>query len=132
MVAETPIKNWKEFIHKVTLGELIRGLVFNIAYLFFLTVIGSLIVSAYNYFYPFDVMSEASVSVVALIFTVFVILDLGLLHFNIPSPALILLLIVISPLYVIYKLVKDADFIRIDRSTPQRFKRYIPLRIVNF
>lgn len=132
MVTETPIKKWEKFVHKVTLGELIKGMVFNIVYLFFLTVIGSLMVSAYNYFYPLDVMSEASVLIAASIFTAFVIVDLGLLmYFNKPSPTLIVLLIVISPLFVIYKLVKDADFIRIDRSTPQRLKRYIPLRIVN-
>jgi hypothetical protein len=53
---------------------MLKGLVFNILYLFVLTLVGVLIVTAYNYFYPVDVTSEASVLTVALIFTLFVIL----------------------------------------------------------
>lgn len=129
MDVDTP--TWKELIRKTTLSELIIGLVFNVVYLFFLTVVGSLMVTAYNYFYPLDLMSEGSILIAASIFTAFVIVDLGLLYFNKPSPTLIALLIVISPLFVLYKLIKNTDFIRIDRSTPQRLKSYIPLKIIN-
>jgi hypothetical protein len=131
MIDDKPTKNWIEFIDKFTWDMLIKALVFNIGYLFSLTIVGSLIVTVYNYYYPLDMMSEASFLIAASIFTVFVIVDLGLLQYNKPSPALIVLLIVISPLFVIYKLIKDTDFIRIDRSTPQRLKNYIPLRIIN-
>jgi hypothetical protein len=127
MASDTPLR---DFTGKFTCADMLKGLVFNILYLFVLTLVGVLIVTAYNYFYPVDVTSEASVLTVALIFTLFVILDFGLLYFNKPTPTLIAILIVISPLFVIYRLFKDADFIHIDRGTPARLKRYIPLRIV--
>ncbi|MDP3105813.1 MAG: hypothetical protein Q8M95_14535 [Candidatus Methanoperedens sp.] len=127
MASDTP---WRDFAGKFTWADMLKGLVFNILYLFVLTLVGILIVTAYNYSYPIDVMSEASVLTVALIFMCFVILDFGLLYFNKPTPTLLAILIVISPLFVIYKLVMGSDFIRIDRGTPARLKRYIPLRIV--
>lgn len=127
MASDTP---WRDFAGKFTWADMLKGLVFNILYLFVLTLVGVLIVTAYNYFYPIDVTSEASVLTVALIFLLFVILDFGLLYFNKPTPTLLAILIVISPLFVIYKLVMDSDFIRIDRGTPARLKRYIPLRII--
>lgn len=127
MASDTP---WRDFAGKFTWADMLKGLVFNILYLFVLTLVGVLIVTIYNYFYPIDVMSEASVLTVALIFMFFVILDFGLLYSNKPTPTLLAILIVISPLFVIYKLVMDSDFIRIDRGTPARLKRYIPLRIV--
>jgi len=59
-----------------------------------------------------------------------VIVDLGLAVSGKPSPTTILILILISPVLVLYKLIKDTDLIQIDRSTPKKLKNYIPPRFI--
>lgn len=64
-------------------------------------------------------------------FAFFVIIDFGLLISDKPTPTLIAILLVIAPLFIIYRLLKSADFIQVDRSTPARIKRYVPLRFIS-
>lgn len=130
MTSDVPVRTWRDVIDKVTWDDIIKSFIFNIVYLFTLTMIGVLIATAYNYYYPIDMVSDSAVLTVALLFTVFAIVDFGLLLSNKPTPTLLAILIVISPLIVIYKLLKSTDIIRIDRSTPTRLKRYIPFRFV--
>lgn len=113
------------------MGELVKAVLFNIAYLFTMTVIGVLFVTLYSYYIPIDVASTTSVLSVAFIFAFFVIIDFGLLISDKPTPTLIAILLVIAPLFIIYRLLKSADFIQVDRSTPTRIKRYVPLRFIS-
>ncbi|MFA4956886.1 MAG: hypothetical protein WC556_07950 [Candidatus Methanoperedens sp.] len=111
----------KEIVTKYFLG---------IGYLFMLTLVGVLVVSLYSYFDPIDLMSESSAGIVAFIFAFVVVVDLGLVFSEKLTPTIILILILISPVLVLYKLIKDTDLIQINRSTPKRLKDYIPPRFI--
>jgi hypothetical protein len=131
MASDATIKKRGEFLDNVTVGELVKAVLFNIAYLFTMTVIGAFFVTLYGYYIPIDVASTTSVLSVAFIFTFFVIIDFGLLISDKPTPTLIAILLVIAPLFIIYRLLKSADFIQVDRGTPARIKRYVPLRFIS-
>ncbi len=131
MASDATIKKYREFLDTVTMGELVKAVLFNIAYLFTMTIIGALFVTLYGYYIPIDSTSTTSVLTVAFIFAFFVIIDFGLLISDKPTPTLIAMLLVIAPLFIIYRLLKSADFIQVDRSTPARIKRYVPLRFIS-
>ncbi len=131
MASDATIKKRRDFLDTVTLGELAKAIIFNIAYLFTMTIIGALLVTLYGYYIPINVTSAASVLAVAFIFAFFVIIDFGLLISDKPTPTLIAILLVIAPLFMIYRLLKSADFIQVDRGTPARIKRYVPLRFIS-
>ncbi|MCZ7401211.1 MAG: hypothetical protein O8C61_03215 [Candidatus Methanoperedens sp.] len=131
MVSEQPIKKMSDLIRTLTLEEAFKMLFFNIVYLFMLTLVGVLVITIYNYFYPVDMTSDTSVLTAAFIFMVLVILDFGLLNYDKVSPTLIAMVFVISPIILIYKLFNDTDFIQVNRNTPNRLKRYIPFRVLN-
>lgn len=119
-----------EIIDKVTWGELIKGNIYGTAYLFILTITGIFVVTAYDYFFPIDVNSEISVLTVAILFAAWIAIDFGLIFSGNPTPTLIAILIIIAPILVIYKLLKSNDLVQVDRSTPTKLKRYIPLRFI--
>lgn len=121
----------KDYLNAVTIGELVKAVLFNIAYLFTMTIIGALLVTLYGYYIPINVASATSVLAVAFIFAFFVIIDFGLLISDKPTPTLIVILLVIALLFMIYRLLKSADFIQVDRGTPARIKRYVPLRFIS-
>ena len=121
----------KDNLNIVTTGELTKAVLFNTAYLFTMTIIGALFVTLYGYYIPIDAASATSVLSVAFIFALFVIIDFWLLISDKPTPTLIVILLVIAPLFIIYRLLKSADFIQVDRSTPARIKRYVPLRFIS-
>jgi hypothetical protein len=131
MTSEVPTKTWRAIIEKVTLDELAKTVVYNIVYLFTLTMFGVLIATVYNYYSPIDLASNSEVLTVALLFAIYVLIDFGLLLSNKPTPALLAIVIAISPCIVIYRLLKSKDIVQIDRSVPTRLKRYIPFRFVN-
>ncbi len=110
--------------------ELTKAIIINTGYLFTLTIVGALLVSLYGYYIPIDVASTISVLTVAIVFSIFVVIDFGLLISDKPTPTLIAILLVIAPLFVIYRLLKSADFIQVDRNMPSRIKRYVPLRLI--
>lgn len=121
----------KAYLDNVTMSELVKAVLFNVAYLFTPTIIGALLVTLYGYYIPIDAASTASVLAVAFIFTFLVIIDFGLLISDKPTPTLIALLLVIAPLFMIYRLLKSADFIQVDRGTPARIRRYVPLKFIS-
>ncbi len=131
MASDATIKKRREFLDNVTMGELAKAIIFNIAYLFTMTIIGALLVTLYSYYIPINVTSATSVLSVAFIFAFLVIIDFGLLISDKPTPTLIVILLVIAPLFMIYRLLKSADFIQVDRGTPARIKRYVPLRFIS-
>lgn len=112
--------------------EIVKSYVLGVAYLFMLTVVGALAVTLYSYFAPVDMMSERSVIIIALIFTVVVALDFWLLFSDKPTPTLIAILVIISPILELYRLLKNTDLIRIDQSTPKKLKNYVPPRFIGW
>ncbi len=131
MASDATIKKYRDFLDTVTMGELVKAVIFNIAYLFTMTIIGALLVTLYGYYIPIDVTSATSVLAVAFIFAFVVIIDFGLLISDKPTPTLIAILLVIAPFFMIYRLIKSSDFIQVDRGTPARIKRYVPLRFIS-
>lgn len=131
MTFEIPEKNWRAVIEKVTWDDLIKSFVFNIVYLFTLTMLGVLIATVYNYYSPIDFASNSAILTVAVLFAIFVIIDFGLLLSNKPTPTLLAIVIAISPFVLIYRLLRSTDIVQIDRSTPTKLKKYIPFRFVN-
>lgn len=121
----------KDYLNAITIGELVKAVLFNIVYLFTMTILGALFITLYGYYIPIDVASTTSVLAVVFIFASFVIIDFGLLISDKPTPTLIAILLVIAPLFMIYRLLKSADFVQVDRGTPARIKRYVPLRFVS-
>lgn len=110
--------------------EVIKNYLLATVYLFVLTIVGALAVTAYNYFFSIDVSSEISVLAAALVFGSVVLIDLGLAFYSKPTPALIAIVIVLSPALMVYKLFKNTEFIKIDRSTPAKIKNYVPPRFI--
>jgi hypothetical protein len=131
MDSDGEIKKYEEFLHNLTLGEIIRAIVFNIGYLFTMTILGALLVSLYGYYIPIDTTSAASVLAVAIIFASFVVIDFGLLISDKPTPTIIAILLVVGGLFNIYKLLKNTDIVQVDRNMPAKIKRYVPLRLIN-
>lgn len=93
-------------------------------------LVGALAVLVYNHFFPLDVASEMSVLAVALIFGAVVFIDLGLAYYSRPTPTLIAIVVVLSPVLMVYKLFRDIELIKIDRSTAAKVKKYIPPRVI--
>ncbi len=120
MAAIKPLP-WKEIIKNYTLATL---------YLFVLTLVGALAVLVYNHFFPLDVASEMSVLAVALIFGAVVFIDMGLAYYSRPTPTLIAIVVVLSPVLMVYKLFRDIEPIKIDRSMAAKVKKYIPPIII--
>ncbi len=131
MTFEIAEKNWRAVIEKVTWDDLIKSFVFNIVYLFTLTMLGVLIATVYNHYSPIDFASDSAILTVAVLFAIFVIIDFGLLLSNKPTPTLLAIVIAISPFVLIYRLLRSTDIVQIDRSTPTKLKKYIPFRFVN-
>jgi len=117
-------------IKPLPMKEVIKNYVFATVYLFVLTAVGALAVTAYNYFFPINVISEISVLVAALVFGSVVFIDLGLAFYSKPTPTLIAIVIVLSPVLMVYKLFKNTEIIKIDRSTPAKIKNYVPPRFI--
>ncbi|MCZ7357136.1 MAG: hypothetical protein O8C66_05330 [Candidatus Methanoperedens sp.] len=111
--------------------EIIKSYFLGIGYLFMLTMVGVLVVTIYNSVSPIDINSVKSVQTVALIFTTVLSIDTILLIFNKPTPTLIITLILISPILVIYKLIKSTDLIQINRYTPAKIKKYVPPKVIS-
>lgn len=110
--------------------EIVKSYVLGVAYLFMLTVVGALAVTLYSNFTPIDMTSEKSVVIIALIFTAVVAVDFLLLFSGKPTPTLIAILVIISPILELYRLLKNTDLIRIDQSTPKKLKNYVPPRFI--
>jgi hypothetical protein len=131
MDSDTNIKQFKEFCKNLTVGRIVKAIIFNIGYLFTLTILGALLVSLYGYYIPINPTYAPSVLAVTIIFTSFVIIDFGLLISNKPTPTIIAILFVVGGVFMIYRLLKNTDFIEIDRNMPAKIKRYVPLRLLN-
>src|SRR3972149_9163278 len=97
--------------------DIVKSYVLGVGYLFMLTIVGLLVVTVYNYFYPIDVASESSVITVALLFVALVIIDFGLMFSGKPTPTLIMIVLVIAPILMLYKLIKSSDLVNIDQNT---------------
>ena len=119
-----------EKIKLLPLGEIAKAYVFATLYFFMMVIVGVLAVTVYGYFYPFDLASEISVLTAALIFFSMVLIDFGLLFFSKPTPTIIAILIVLAPILVIYKLLKNTDLIQIDQDMPAKVKNYVPPRVI--
>jgi hypothetical protein len=111
--------------------EIIKNYILGIGYLFMLTVVGVLVVTIYNSFVPIDVSSIKSALAVALIFTFVLSIDFILIFFNKPTPTLIVILLLISPILVLYQLLESTDLIKINRYTPEKLKKYVPPKFIS-
>ncbi len=111
--------------------EIIKSYILSIGYLFMLTMVSVLFVTIYNYFFSIDVGSIKSVLAVTLIFTFVLSIDFLLMHFNKPTPTLIAILLIISPILVLYKLIESTDLIQINRHTPGKIKKYVPPKFIS-
>ncbi len=111
--------------------DIVKSYVLGVGYLFMLTIAGALAVTVYNYFYPIDVASESSILTVALLFIALVVLDFGLMFSGKLTPTLVLIVLVIAPILMLYKLIKSSDLVNIDQNTPRKLKNYIPPRFIS-
>jgi hypothetical protein len=130
MDSDVEIEKLKEVLNNLTLGKFIKALIFNVGYLFTMTILGALLVSLYGYYIPIDVTSIPSILAVAVIFTLFVVIDFGLLILDKPTPSIIAILLVVGGLYMIYNLLKNTD-IHVEKNIPTKIKQYVPLRLIN-
>ncbi len=99
---------------------LIKLFLFRFIYLFTMVLIGAGMVEIYSYFWSLDISSPNSTLIIAGIFAAFVITDLLLLYSERLAPTLLILLILISPLYIVYKVLKSSDLFNINTTTPAR------------
>ncbi len=111
--------------------DIVKSYVLGVGYMFMLTITGALVVTLYNYFYPIDIASESSVLTVALLFIALVVLDFRLVFSGKLTPTLVLIVLVIAPILVLYKLIKSSDLVNIDQNTPRKLKNYIPPRFIS-
>lgn len=111
--------------------EIIKSYILGIGYLFILTMVGVIVVTIYNSFFTIDVSSVKSVLTTALVFIIVLSIDIILLFLNKPTPTLIVILIFISPILILYKLLKSTDLIQINRNTPTKLKQYVPPKIIS-
>lgn len=111
--------------------EIIKNYILGIGYLFMLTIVGVLVVTIYNSFFPIDASSVKSVLTVALVFIFVLSIDFILIFSNKPTPTLIAILIIISPILVLYKLLESTDLIQINRYTPEKIKKYVPPKVIS-
>jgi len=119
-------QNNRNVIHyKEISSVLLKLFLFRFVYLFMMVIIGSGIVVIYTYFGSLDISSPDSTLIIAGIFTAFAITDLLLLYNERLSPTLLILLILISPLYIVYKVMKSSDLFDVNTSTPARIKKYV-------
>lgn len=96
-------------IKPLPMKEVIKNYLLATVYLFVLSIVGALAVTAYNYFFPIDMNSEISVLAAALVFGFVVLIYLGLAFYSKPTPALITIVIVLSPVLMVYKLFKNTE-----------------------
>jgi hypothetical protein len=111
--------------------EIIKSYILGIGYLFMLTMVGVLVVTIYNSIFPIDVNSVKSVLTVALVFIFVLSMDFILIFLNKPTPTLITILIIISPILVLYRLLESTDLIQINRYTPEKLKKYVPPKVIS-
>lgn len=114
--------SWKKIIMYNVIGMF---------YYLVLTLIGIMIVTFYNHYYPVDMSSLYSSLAVVFIFVLLLFIDTILVLSKKPSPTLIVILIAISPVLILYKLVENTDLIQIDRNTPVKLNKFIPPKIIN-
>jgi hypothetical protein len=103
----------------------LRLFLFRFIYLFTMVLIGACIVAIYGYFWSFDISSPNSTLIIAGIFAAFAITDLLLLYNERLAPTLLILLILISPIYTVYKALKSSELFNINTTTPARVKKYV-------
>jgi len=119
------MENFKAKMKIPPTKEIFKGFIFAIFYFFIMILIGVLIVSIYNHFYPIDVTSNSSVISGAIIFASFIVIEFGLLFFNKPPLTSIVIAIVILPILVIYKQCKKTD-LKIDWNIPKKLSKQLP------
>ncbi|MFA5378396.1 MAG: hypothetical protein WC455_21760 [Dehalococcoidia bacterium] len=121
-------------VKKVSLMDLIKILTVSTAYMGAIFVVGVLGILVITWIVPFDPATLQGLFIVVAVFAGVGMIDFGLLFHNKITPALLLLAILISPLFAVYKLLCSVDLMGyLDRDTmPSGVRNYvIPGRIMN-
>jgi len=101
------------------------GMIVTIAYLWIVFIIGVMVVYLYDIIRPTDFTSPSGAVIAAVIFTGIAVLDLGLLTLKRVTPAIIVIVFVIAPYLVLYRLLKNTDLLIVDTNTPDRIAKYV-------
>lgn len=99
--------------------------VITVAYLWMVFIIGVMAVYLYSLVVPIDLTAATGAGIVMGIFAGVATLDLVLLTLKKITPAIIALVVVISPGLAIYRLVRNADLLVVDTDTPDRIAKYV-------
>ncbi|MEG3055559.1 MAG: hypothetical protein RQM90_05420 [Methanoculleus sp.] len=101
------------------------GMVITTAYLWMVFMIGVIAVYLYSLVLPTDFATVTGAAIVVAIFAGVVTLDLVLLVLKKITPAIIAMVVVISPCLAVYRLLRNADLLVVDTDTPDRIAKYV-------
>lgn len=104
---------------------LLLATIITIAYLWMVFLIGVTVVYLYSMIWPTDFASPAGAAITATIFAGVAVLDLGLLAMKKLTPAVIAMVVAISPYLVVYRLLRNTDLLVVDTGTPDRIANYV-------
>lgn len=104
---------------------LLLSMIITFVYLWMVFMFGVMIAYLYSLIWPTDFTTLAGTAVAAVIFAFVAILDLGLLTLKKITPAVVLMVIAISPFLGIYRLMRNTDLLVVDKNTPDRIANYV-------
>lgn len=110
---------------KRLIGILFRIITVKIVYGLAILIMGSIIVIVCDWFVPtFNIYSPDSVVYIASIFAVYCVLDMLLLWKAKTTPAIILILLLASPLIILYAILGYTSILAFVESAPTNVKQY--------
>jgi hypothetical protein len=118
----------------VSFMDLIKILAVSTAYMGAIFSVGIIGIMIFSWIIPVDPTTVPGLMTVVIVFVAVGVIDFGLLFYNKITPALLLLAILISPLFIVYKLLCRVDLMGyLDRDRmPRGVRNYvIPRQIVN-
>jgi len=100
--------------------DLIKNTCINIGYLTMVFFIGVFLVYIITNILSYNLNSETGFIATVLIFTTYAVIEMSLLYFMKLTPAIIVLIILIAPVIMVYKLFRDSDLLVINPEVPSR------------
>lgn len=105
--------------------DLLKSTIVNIGYLTAVFFVGVFIIYALNGFLRYNLSSNEGIIATAVIFTLYVAIEMTLLYFKKITPAILGIAIALAPFVIVYKLFTDSDLLNISSDVPSRVARNI-------